>query len=331
MLWEEIPFETQELPRSCGAACLAMVYRWLGRPATQLDIWPRIARGNAFGSFASITHLMAQDALHRGFSAAVVQARNNLAYLRACSSRGLPAILSVRAVPEKPDGHFVVFLGERDECFLVHDPMAGPEREIGEQELLALWETPPQPNEVTGGVLIAIGGPENGDAVCGVCHAPVPAVLSCPRCTASVGLRPLAAIGCIAANCKARLAARLCCPECDLLWEPWDAALAPAVNLGKLYAVLDKFVVATSGAAAGDADLTRLITQLGGIRSKLSEAVDTDMAARAKLYAQREAARAQIAADIAALRAQSPKPIASGSIKLDAVALGQALLDRLAV
>jgi hypothetical protein len=53
----------------CGAASLSMVYRSFGKDVAQAQIWPAIGKQNRFGSFAATTHLMAQDALRRGFAA----------------------------------------------------------------------------------------------------------------------------------------------------------------------------------------------------------------------------------------------------------------------
>ena len=56
-----IPYESQsqtENNRMCGAACLSMVYRSLGKEVPQSEIWEKIAKVNRFGSLASTTHLM---------------------------------------------------------------------------------------------------------------------------------------------------------------------------------------------------------------------------------------------------------------------------------
>ncbi|HEY3839596.1 MAG TPA: C39 family peptidase, partial [Bryobacteraceae bacterium] len=63
-----IPYEKQSDPqvnRGCGAACLSMVYRSFGKEVPQAEIWPAIAKKNRFGSIASTSHLMAQDANKR--------------------------------------------------------------------------------------------------------------------------------------------------------------------------------------------------------------------------------------------------------------------------
>src|SRR5690348_3388655 len=92
-----IPYERQFDPhytRTCGAACLNMVYRMLGREIPQDKIWLTIAKKNQYGSVASTTHLMTADALSRGFSAVAIQARDPLRVLRVCRDSGIHAILN---------------------------------------------------------------------------------------------------------------------------------------------------------------------------------------------------------------------------------------------
>src|SRR5580704_4148951 len=94
-----IPYERQSDPqtsRRCGAACLSMVYRSFGKEIPQDEIWPAVAKQNRFGSLASTTHLMARDALSRGFSALAFQARHPLQALLLCRNAGIRAILNHR-------------------------------------------------------------------------------------------------------------------------------------------------------------------------------------------------------------------------------------------
>src|SRR5579863_1352097 len=91
-----VPFESQSDPqirRDCGAACLSMVYRSLGKTVAPAEIWPAIAKENRFGSVSSTTHLMAKDALSRGFAAVAFQVSSPLQALRLCSESGIRAIL----------------------------------------------------------------------------------------------------------------------------------------------------------------------------------------------------------------------------------------------
>jgi hypothetical protein len=330
-----IPFEAQAEPRGCGAACLAMIYRSLGRTVPQADIWPRIARRNAFGSVASTTHLMACDAIERGNTAVIVQTRDKIESLRVCSEAGCRTILALRLAPNASAGHYVVLLDVTPRTVALHDPLAGPGRVLPHDELLALWDKPVVPSEMGGGVLIAIGPKEPGEVSCGYCRSPVPEAITCPSCREPVGLRPLAAVGCVAASCPGRLWAGVCCPKCNLMWDGGsqaEPAPEPAIDLGKVFGALDKFEAVAVGVpgVAAHPDFSRIMGQLGQMRGVLTQAVAAEAAARARLEVERQAAAAGIAANIAAMRAKMPPPAEPGSTTLDAVELGRALLDRLA-
>src|SRR5262245_50912492 len=99
-----MPYEKQADPqtnRMCGAASLSMVYRSFDRAIAQAEVWPRIAKTNRVGSLAAATHLIAQDALNRGFVALAIQAKYPLQVLRLCQDNGIRAILNHRL---KEDG-----------------------------------------------------------------------------------------------------------------------------------------------------------------------------------------------------------------------------------
>ncbi len=103
-----IPYQGQSDPhsnRTCGAACLSMVYQSFGKQVPQDEIWPAIARRNQFGSLASTTHLMAADALGRGFNAVALQVRRPLDALRRCAESGVRAIVNHRVRPDSKAGH----------------------------------------------------------------------------------------------------------------------------------------------------------------------------------------------------------------------------------
>ncbi len=88
-----------EPARTCGAECLTMVYRSLGKEVKQEEIWPAISKPNRFGVVSSTTHLMCQDALNRGFAAVAFQARHPLQVLRICHNLGIHAILNHPSSP----------------------------------------------------------------------------------------------------------------------------------------------------------------------------------------------------------------------------------------
>src|ERR1700688_4291454 len=124
-----IPYEKQadtKSSRMCGAACLSMVYRSFGKDVPQSEIWAKIAKVNRFGSLASTTHLMAQDALGRDLSAVAFQARHPIQALRLCREGGARAILNHRAEMLSPNGHYSVMVDLDAKNVYLHDPFFGP-------------------------------------------------------------------------------------------------------------------------------------------------------------------------------------------------------------
>ena len=86
-----IPYERQSDPqnsRACGAACLNMVYRSYDQEYSAGGDMASDRQTKPFWQFASTTHLMAQDAARRGFSAVAIQARHPLQALRLCRNAG---------------------------------------------------------------------------------------------------------------------------------------------------------------------------------------------------------------------------------------------------
>src|SRR5664279_3731447 len=105
---EVIPYQKQidmQSSRTCGAACLSMVYHSFGKEVPQAEIWPGISRENRFGSLASTTHLMARDAVIRGHAAVAFQARHPLQVLRLCREGKVRAILNHRLKSDSEAGH----------------------------------------------------------------------------------------------------------------------------------------------------------------------------------------------------------------------------------
>jgi Peptidase C39 family len=205
--------------RSCGAACLSMVYSSFGREISQAEIWPLIAKRNHIGSVASTTHLMTQDALNRGFSAVALQARHPLQALRLCRDFGLRAVLNHRLRRDAPAGHYSVLVDIDDRNVVLHDPLLGPSRRLTFAELLELWLPQFANSEIAGNVLIAIATPGTPHLTsCGFCHTVLPSSVECPMCKKPVGLEPGALLGCISETCIARMWNYICCPSCDYVW-----------------------------------------------------------------------------------------------------------------
>jgi hypothetical protein len=230
-----IPFELQDHAigqRMCGAAALCMVYRSFGLLLTQAEVWETIARNDASGNRAGRTYLLAADALRRGLTALVLQARRPWQTLAACWSAGVRVILNHRVRPSSLRGHFSVLAGLSDDQAWLHDPAIGPAQPIARADLLLLWSAI-RGSEIAGQVLVAVAQPHDptrtaaaatvanapGDrdtsASCTLCGARPAESVRCAGCGRAVPLSPSAALGCPKWDCAGRLWTRLFCPHCD--------------------------------------------------------------------------------------------------------------------
>jgi hypothetical protein len=301
-----IPYEKQseELTgRACGAACLSMAYRSLGKEVAQTEIWPVIAKANRFGQISSTTYLMAQDALKRGFSSVAIQARHPLQALRLAKAAGIRAILNHRVRLDSAAGHYSILVDIDEKEVVVHDPLFGAARRLAHAELMELW-LPQVPNsEIIGGVLIAIS--EAGlpaQSACEFCRTPMLSSVDCPRCSKPVGLEPGAVLGCIKDGCIARMWNWICCPSCDYVFtlksgaaagapmeaQPPAPAIAPveAIDIVKLFGQLDKFTshVRSIPRAANDPAVKQRLDLLEEGKEKMKAAHAEDLARRAAVF-----------------------------------------------
>jgi hypothetical protein len=151
-----------------------MVYRSLGKAVPQTEIWPAIAKQTASGSLASMTHLMAQDAVNRGFHAVAIQARHPLQVLRLCREWGIRAVLNHHLQREAPAGHYSVLVDLDDKGVVLHDPFYGPLRRLPHAELLELWLPHSRNSEILGNVVIGIAAGPSAAPACEFCRTPIP-------------------------------------------------------------------------------------------------------------------------------------------------------------
>jgi hypothetical protein len=334
-----------ESNRTCGAACLAMVYGSLGKEVPQSQIWPAIAKVNPFGNIASTTHLMVRDALSRGFDAVALQARHPWYVLRLCRDAGIRVILNHRLHAKTAAGHYTVMvdIGERDAT--LHDPYLGPNRRLSHAGLAELWGARPD-SEIAGGTLIAIAARQPAEAACEICGAPIPASVACPQCGDPIALRPAAVLGCIGEACIVRHWNYVCCPSCDYMWDlsaapPRDAARAESgsppdepkgaaddsLNLDEVFAPLDKFCafILAMPEAAGDPDVMQQIAFIKDSKEKLKEAQIQEFAIQ-KAHEEKMAALVQEAEQKEEAHRQKVQALTTPSPPLDGTALGWALL-----
>ncbi len=352
-LYPQIPYVKQpDSPgeRTCGAACLSMVYASLGLKVTPNEIWPNISKRNRFGSMASTTHLMAKDAISRGFEAIVIQASHPLLALKACRDHNLRVVLNHRLTTDSPAGHYSVLADlDRGEV-IVHDPLVGPDRRLTFAELLDVWRAGVPISETIGNVLIAVGPKteDPGPASCSVCKVELPAEIACPQCKHPVSLKPFEALGCIAKHCAGRLWSYLCCPECDCTWtfqataseqdkavaeEPGKAG-APApvdpLDVDQIYGEISKFLnqVLDIPGATDHPDIRNQVDYIFSQKEVLRMAV-AESAAHRKSNLERLDVLSQ-AAHVNRTVQQNRAAEATGqSLPLDGDGLGMALLRNL--
>lgn len=351
-----IPYESQVDPqtsRMCGAACLRMIYRSLGRDVSQHEIWPAISKPGPLGGLASTTHLMAQDAVNRGYNALVIQARHPLQALRLCREWEIRAILNHSLQRGSPAGHYSTLVDLDDKCVVLHDPFYGPSRRFSHAELLALWQPQGSNSEILGNVLIGIAGHLPAKRECEFCHTPLPFRVDCPKCKRPVGLQPGAVLGCMRDGCIARMWNYVCCPACDCMWtfslQPHDRLVeSPTLNglstgapkppgtktdpwkLDRLFGELDKFCafVGTLPAVADRPELKQQLGFIAGSKEKLKLAQAEEFARlkarHDKLDAQEEAVKQKQEARRKQMEERN-KPLPP----LDGYELGRALLRKL--
>ena len=352
-----IPFEKQtdvQTHRGCGAASLRMVYRSLGKEVAQDEIWPAISKANRFGSIASTTHLMAKDALSRGFAAIALQARHPLLLLRLCRDLGIRAILNHRLQPEVPTGHYSVLVDIDDKHVVLHDPFYGPSRELSPAALLELWQPRFSNSEIIGGVLIAISAKPDDPPPCQFCGTATPEGASCPSCKGVISLRPGAVLACLNQDCIACTWKYICCPKCDFMWGSdsrnaslaasgitpssaapgTDAAVSDAVaepaGLAPMFEALDKFLeyVNRMPGTAQNPELQRQLQILSGSKASMKLAL-AEAASYAQIHKDQLAAFAQAATERAEAHRKRREELTKPSAPLDGNALGRALLKNL--
>jgi hypothetical protein len=364
-----IPYEKQFDPqasRTCGAACLSMVYRSFGKDVSQRLIWPEIAKRNRFGSLASTTHLMAHDAIARGFAAVAIQARDPLKALRICRDAGIRVILNHRVKSDSSTGHYTV-LADLDETHVtLHDPLLGPSRRLSHEELLALWQPSTADSEIAGNFLIGIADHPRAIPSCVVCQKPMLSLVECPNCKSPVSLNPAALVGCMNDSCAARLWNYVCCSSCDFTWNftvpaqqagvpvaiPSAGSPAPGVplssapsslparavtssrndpaNLNVVFAEIDKFCnhILSLPVAANHPEIRQHLDFIAGSKDKLSVAMAEEVAKR-KAHEANLAALAQAAKENEVAHRKKVEELNKPAPPLDGDALAKALLKNL--
>jgi hypothetical protein len=207
--------QSADRQRMCGAAALSMIYRSLGTPVAQAELWGNIARPDAGGNYCAHSFLLAADALQRGYAAMTLAIRDPWRALQRGMAYGLRMIVNYRMRLSSRTGHFAVVVRVDELSIALHDPQLGPERRITQAEFLKLWRPGPGKSEVSGNVLIAIAAAPGERAACSLCGALIPEEIRCSACGAAVPLQPAALLGCTGRECSQRVWEHVFCCWCD--------------------------------------------------------------------------------------------------------------------
>lgn len=200
--------------RMCGAAALVMAYRRLGLNVDQNEVWKSVAHQHN-GFFRAHTYHLAQDAIRRGLSAAIIQTHRPWELLKTCWQNNISAVINHRLNQDSHEGHYSVLAGIDGERLKLNDPLLGPEIEFEKEQFQKLWLPAGAKCEIAGNVLIAISNPATEPTILAHCNQVLDDSIECRKCNKPVILKPATALGCLNANCVQRFWHRLFCPNCD--------------------------------------------------------------------------------------------------------------------
>ena len=142
--------------RLCGAAALAMIYRWWNSGGSGNDdllcstIATRINCSDGRGGSFARCHRLAADLNHAGIPTAALHATHPRGALLAGRYRGPPTHVKFRLRLDSPLGHFAVVAGIDDEQLWLHDPQLGAEQPWERDQFLRHWQAGPMASEIAG-------------------------------------------------------------------------------------------------------------------------------------------------------------------------------------
>lgn len=208
-----VPYRKQETGWTCGAASLRMAYASFGLELSEPELWA-ILQPDRLDRSGVYPARLAWEAQNRGFSAMAVQARRPWDLLTTCARHGIRAVFHQPLSRGSPRRHFSILAQADDDRIIVHDPQFGPDRAFPRAEWLEHWGAcfgnfDARPNE-----LIAIADSTTSHDSCVECGESLPEAWPCRACREPISLRPAVALGCVAADCPARLWEQVACPAC---------------------------------------------------------------------------------------------------------------------
>jgi len=131
----DVPFIRQE-KNFCGAASLAMVFKYWGKNISQYSIADEIYDKSKKGINSEILKSFSED---KGFLAFIY--RGELENIKENIKKGRPLIVAV--IAKAPSGfHYIVIVGfdENLSLILVNDPYSGKIKELKLQEFTKRWK-----------------------------------------------------------------------------------------------------------------------------------------------------------------------------------------------
>ncbi len=211
----DFPHEFQEFADGCGAAAFSMVYKSLGRPFLQKDIFKKVSVPDPnTGGLTCSSHLLLLDALVRGFDALHIRAINPIDMLKACQKHSIRAVTNERAEPLSIVGHMGVFLGMDDRHIYQHCSALGPRQIITHNQLLERMASFGYSDVGEGNAITLISNPLMAEHFCPVCGDKIPEEITCLHCKKRFLLRPAAPLGCFREECPNRAWLNIYCPFC---------------------------------------------------------------------------------------------------------------------
>lgn len=160
----KVPHIKQKSETSCGAAALAMVYGYLGKPEeTESKIFERLKtkRPNVEGEFYIRNIDLAKDSLKHNLSyfiGTVPLSSKKTAFqaLKKFLSLSIPVVACQRVTESSTFGHCRVVVGiDQNNNITVHDPLDDDSKIIAPEVFMKLWQRTNE-DEVVGGQFFAI-------------------------------------------------------------------------------------------------------------------------------------------------------------------------------
>lgn len=161
-----VPYIPQINFCACGAAALAMVYKYYKLEISQEALFRKYAELEPHGSnnFRITTDNLVEDAVSRGFDAqwARVRFRDEKESMEEVSTLlhnyKIPIIVCQKYTDKQPlIGHFRVVIGADESSVVFHDPdptFGGPHKKWPITKFMKYWQ--PTGMNVTGGIMVVI-------------------------------------------------------------------------------------------------------------------------------------------------------------------------------